>query len=101
MGTGTEQTSGSQAVERSLVIENKYGLHARPATQFVETASRFNCEVTILKDGEEVNGKSIMGLMMLGAEMGSKLTVRCSGSDDALACLDSLLALVDSKFGEE
>ena len=101
MGTGTEQTSGGQAVERSLVIENKYGLHARPATQFVETASRFNCEVTILKDGEEVNGKSIMGLMMLGAEKGTRLTLRCFGSDDAEECMRSLVALVQGKFGEE
>ena len=89
------------AVEKELVIENKYGLHARPATQFVETASRYNCEVTLLKDGEEVNGKSIMGLMMLGAERGTKLTVRCFGDDDAAECLQNLSRLVESKFGED
>ena len=89
------------AVEKLVVIENKYGLHARPATQFVETASRFNCEVKLLKDGEEVNGKSIMGLMMLGAEKGTQITVRCFGSDDAEECLESLSRLIESKFGEE
>ena len=91
----------SAAAEKVAVIRNKYGLHARPATQFVELASRFNCDVTLLKDGEEVNGKSIMGLMMLGAEMGTELTVRCSGAEDAPQCLESLVALIDSKFGEE
>jgi len=93
--------SDATGLETVLTIENKYGLHARPATQFVETASRFNCEVTILKDGEEVNGKSIMGLMMLGAEKGTRLTLRCFGSDDAEECMRSLVALVQGKFGEE
>jgi len=89
------------AVEKNLTIENKYGLHARPATQFVETASRFNCEVLLLKEGEEVNGKSIMGLMMLGAEKGTRLTLRCFGAEDAEECLANLARLVESKFGEE
>ena len=93
--------SDNGSVEKVLVIENKYGLHARPATQFVETASRYNCEVVLLKDGEEVNGKSIMGLMMLGAEKGTKFTVRCFGSDDADECLQSLSKLIENKFGEE
>ena len=93
--------SDNGTVERSITIENKYGLHARPATQFVETASRYTCEVLLLKDGEEVNGKSIMGLMMLGAEKGTQLTLRCFGADDAAECLDSLSKLVEGKFGEE
>jgi len=88
-------------VEKALVVENKYGLHARPATRFVEAASRFNCEVVLLKDGEEVNGKSIMGLMMLGAEKGAELTIRCFGADDAEECLQALIRLIESKFGEE
>ncbi len=88
-------------VEKTLTIENKYGLHARPATQFVETASRFTCEVLLLKDGEEVNGKSIMGLMMLGAEKGTRLTLRCFGAEDAEECLENLTQLVEGKFGEE
>jgi phosphocarrier protein HPr len=90
-----------EAVEKVATIKNKYGLHARPATQFVELASRYNCDVVLLKDGEEVNGKSIMGLMMLGAEMGTQLTLRCFGADDASECVDSLVALINSKFGEE
>ncbi len=93
--------SDNGSVEKVLVIENKYGLHARPATQFVETASRYNCEVVLLKDGEEVNGKSIMGLMMLGAEKGTQFTVRCFGDDDADECLQSLAKLIENKFGEE
>ncbi len=93
--------SDGAPVEKVAVIKNKYGLHARPATQFVELASRFNCDVVLLKDGEEVNGKSIMGLMMLGAEMGTQLTLRCFGAEDAPQCVDSLVALIDSKFGEE
>jgi phosphocarrier protein HPr len=93
--------SGTEQVEKIVVICNKYGLHARPATQFVELASRFNCDVVLLKDGEEVNGKSIMGLMMLGAEMGTSLTLRCSGAEDAPECISSLAALDNSKFGEE
>jgi phosphocarrier protein HPr len=88
-------------VEKVAVIRNKYGLHARPATQFVELASHYNCDVVLLKDGVEVNGKSIMGLMMLGAEMGTQLTLRCFGAEDAPECVDSLVALIDSKFGEE
>ncbi len=93
--------SDNGTVEKLLTIENKYGLHARPATQFVEAASRYSCEVLLLKGGEEVNGKSIMGLMMLGAEKGTELTLRCFGAEDAQECLDSLAKLVESKFGEE
>ncbi len=93
--------SDATAVEKVATIKNKYGLHARPATQFVELASRFNCDVVLLKNGEEVNGKSIMGLMMLGAEQGTELTLRCFGAEDAPQCIDSLVALIDSKFGEE
>ena len=88
-------------IEKVVTIRNKYGLHARPATQFVELASRFTCDVVLLKDGEEVNGKSIMGLMMLGAEMGTQLTVRCFGADDAPECIEKLGTLVEGKFGEE
>jgi phosphocarrier protein len=88
-------------VETTVTIVNKYGLHARPATQFVEIASRYNCEVLLLRDGEEVNGKSIMGLMMLGAEKGTEIRLRCYGADDAEECMKSLVTLVAGKFGEE
>ena len=66
---------------KELTVVNKLGIHARPASLFVKTASRFACEVHVEKDGEKVNGKSIMGLMMLAAGPGSKLTVQASGAD--------------------
>ena len=66
----------SESMEREVEIRNKYGLHARPATQFVEMANQYPCEVVLVKDGEEVNGKSVMGLMMLGAECGARFRIR-------------------------
>jgi phosphocarrier protein HPr len=93
--------SDTAVFEKGLTITNKYGLHARPSTQFVELANSFECEVVLLKDGEEVNGKNIMGLMMLGAEQGTELTLRCFGSADAEDCLAGLSQLVESKFGED
>ena len=78
---------------REFTISNKLGIHARPAAQFVKTASRFEAEIRVVKDGEEVDGKSIMGLMMLAAGHGSVLTIEAEGSDagDALAALESLI----------
>ena len=81
-------------------IVNSLGLHARPAAEFVKTAGRFSAEVAVVKDGVEVNGKSIMGMLMLAAECGSSLTIRVSG-DDGEAALDALAALIASGFGEE
>ncbi len=85
--------------EREVRIENRNGLHARPAAEIVKTASRFRCEVTIRRDDMEVNGKSIMGVMLLAAEYGSTLSLRASG-EDAEAAVDALAALVRSRFGE-
>ena len=85
---------------RELTILNKLGIHARPAAQFVKTASRFQCEVRVEKDGEEVDGKSIMGLMMLAAGHGSVIMVSADGADAAQA-LDALADLVARKFEEE
>jgi len=76
---------------------NKEGLHARPAAMFVKTSNRFDCEVWVSKDGEQVNGKSIMGVMMLAAEHGSVIQVTAEG-EDAGAALDALQELVDSGF---
>ena len=90
----------SESMEREVEIRNKYGLHARPATQFVEMANQYPCEVVLVKDGEEVNGKSVMGLMMLGAECGARFRIRCTG-ESAAECVEKLAGLVDSKFGEE
>src|SRR5215467_4471307 len=85
---------------KDLVVANKLGIHARPAAMFVKTANRFSCEIFVEKDGEKVNGKSIMGLMMLAAGPGSKLTVHAHGHDAAQA-LAELETLVRSKFNEE
>ena len=87
-------------IEKRLVILNKLGLHARPAALFVQTASRFNAEVTICKDGVEVNGKSIMGVMMLGAECGSEVILRAEGKDEEALC-QALTDLLEDKFHED
>jgi phosphocarrier protein HPr len=71
----------AQKIEKELTIVNRLGLHARPAAMFVRIASRHRAEIWVSKEGEEVNGKSIMGLMMLAAGQGSKLRIRCDGPD--------------------
>lgn len=85
---------------RELTIANKLGIHARPAALFVKTANRFACEIFVEKDGEKINGKSIMGLMMLAAGPGSKLTLHVRGAD-ANNAIAELEALVKRKFDEE
>jgi phosphocarrier protein HPr len=85
--------------ERSVQILNKNGLHARPAAEIVKVSARFQSDVTIIRDGTEVNGKSIMGVMMLAAECGSTLILRAEG-DDADAALEALAGLILNKFGE-
>jgi phosphocarrier protein len=92
--------AGENRLSRELVILNRYGLHARPAAMFVKTSNRFKAEVWVEKDGEEVNGKSIMGLMMLAAGHGSKITVSAAGSD-AGKFLDEIEQLVGSRFNED
>jgi phosphocarrier protein len=86
--------------ERSVVIENKYGLHARPAAEFVKAAHGYECEIWVRKDDLEVNGKSIMGMMMLAAERGAEIVIRASGPD-AEKAVDQLAELVSKRFGEE
>lgn len=85
--------------ERNVQIVNKHGLHARPAAEMVKAASRFKSDITISRDDLEVNGKSIMGVMMLAAEYGATITLRALGPD-ADDALDSLAVLVASRFGE-
>ena len=85
--------------ERSVQIVNKHGLHARPAAEMVKAASKFKCDITISRDDLEVNGKSIMGVMMLAAEYGATITLKANGAD-ADEALDALTALVASRFGE-
>ena len=85
---------------KELVVANKLGVHARPAAMFVKTANRFDCDIFVEKDGEKVNGKSIMGLMMLAAGPGSKLQVFATGHD-ATQALNELEALLKRKFDED
>jgi len=85
--------------ERSVQILNKNGLHARPAAEIVKAAANFQSEITIVRDDLEVNGKSIMGVMMLAAECGSTLTLRAHGPD-ADDAVNRLATIIASKFGE-
>lgn len=87
-------------VERDLAIVNKLGLHARAASKFVQTASNFDADVRVAKDGREVSGKSIMGVMMLAAARGSRIRLSADGAD-AEAALNALEALVRDRFGEK
>ncbi len=85
--------------ERSVQITNRNGLHARPAAEIVKAASKFKSEITIVRDELEVNGKSIMGVMMLAAEFGSTLALRADGPD-AEEALETIATLITSRFGE-
>jgi phosphocarrier protein HPr len=91
--------SGEERVEREVQVVNRAGMHARPAAEFVKVAGRFSADITVEKDGLEVNGKSIMGVLMLAAEQGSRLRLTAQGSD-ALQALEALVALVDGGFEE-
>jgi len=86
--------------EGTFEIVNELGLHARAATKFVQTANRYKCDVAVEKDGQNVNGKSIMGVLMLVASKGTLIKVTAHG-DDAQACVDALGELVRGRFGEE
>lgn len=86
--------------KKELTILNKLGIHARPAAQFVKTANRFQADIFVEKDGEEVDGKSIMGLMMLAAGHGSIITVTSEG-EDADAALAAIEELIARKFEED
>ena len=86
-------------LEKQLVIKNKFGLHARPAAVLVQTAAKFKSKIKIIKDTQEVDGKSIMGLMTLAASAGSTITLVADGEDETLA-LQTLEHLIESGFGE-
>lgn len=85
---------------KELTVQNKLGIHARPAAMFVKTANRFAADIFVEKDGETVNGKSIMGLMMLAAGPGSRLTVHAEGPD-ATQAISELESLLKRKFDED
>ena len=86
-------------VERSVQVANRNGLHARPAAEIVKAAAKFKSDITIVRDDLEVNGKSIMGVMMLAAECGSWLLLRARGLDEE-AAVSAIASLIESKFGE-
>ena len=90
----------AKKLTKELTVQNKLGIHARPAAMFVKTASRFTCEIMVEKDGETVNGKSIMGLMMLAAGPGSKLSLHANGTD-AQEAITEIEALLQRKFDED
>ena len=100
MGLLNRKSNGGDKVEKEITIVNRLGMHARPAAMFVRIASRFRSEVWVEKEGEQINGKSIMGLMMLAAGQGSKLMIRCQGPDADRALLE-LEQLIANKFNEE
>lgn len=87
-------------ITKKITVLNKLGIHARPAAQFVRVASRFKADVTVEKDDESVDGKSIMGLMMLAVGCGAEITVHADGADEQ-ETIDALEKLVEGKFGEE
>jgi phosphocarrier protein len=94
------RTSAAQKIEKEVTIVNRLGLHARPAAMFVRIASRHRAEIWVAKEGEEINGKSIMGLMMLAAGQGSKLRIRCDGPD-ADTAMEELEELIKAGFNED
>ena len=90
-----------QKIEKEITVINRLGLHARPAAMFVRIASRYDrCEIWVEKEGEQINGKSIMGLMMLAAGQGSKLLIRCEGSD-ADKAMEEIEDLINRRFNED
>ena len=98
--SNVKKSGAKSALQREFVVLNKLGIHARPAAMFVKTANRFTCDIFVEKDGEKVNGKSIMGLMMLAAGPGSTVTVSAHGHD-ATQALAEIEALIQRKFDEE
>ena len=92
--------SGSTKVQKEVTILNKLGLHARPAAMFVRAANKHRAEIWVEKGGEQVNGKSIMGLMMLAAGQGSKLRITCEGPD-AESAIQEIEELIQRRFDED
>jgi phosphocarrier protein len=86
--------------ERPVTVINKLGLHARAAAKFVTAASAFSSNVDISRNGQSVNGKSIMGVMMLAASRGTELIIMTQG-DDEVEAADSLVSLIENRFGEQ
>lgn len=100
MSTRPGAAAGAAALERTLVIVNRRGLHARAAAKFVALAGRYECEIEVARDGESVSGRSIMGLMLLAASAGRAIRLSARGPD-AEAALDALAGLVERGFDED
>jgi len=92
--------SKSQKIEKTLAIQNQLGLHARAAAELVKVTSEYRSEITLHKNGLQVNGKSIMGIMMLAASKGSKVKVSVDGPD-AKECMEAVEKIFKDKFGED
>ena len=90
----------SEEVTRTVTVVNRLGIHARAAAKFVTLASRVDAEIQVRNSRRAVNGKSIMGVLLLVAAQGTEITIHCDGSDAKL-CLQALTELVDDKFGED
>jgi len=86
-------------IEKEIIVQNRAGLHTRPAASLVKLTSKFKSEISLIRDGFVINGKSIIGVMTLAAEMGCKLQVIADGEDEELA-IQEISQLFDSKFGE-
>ncbi len=86
-------------IEKECTVRNKMGLHARPAALIVQTANKFPCDVTLMKDGQNVNGKSIMGVLMLAAAQGTTVTVKTEG-EQAQQCSEAIAELFEKGFNE-
>ncbi len=99
MKSRLSESPKEETIEKKLVIKNKLGLHARPAALFVQATSKFNCDIFVRKGKQKVNGKSIMGLMMLAAGQGTSLTVEAIGPD-AKRAIQELEKLINNNFGE-
>ena len=93
-------TAAKPTSTKEMTVLNRLGLHARPSAMFVKTCTRFKCDVWVEKNGEQVNGKSIMGLMMLAAGLGSKLKITCEGADAEKALVE-IEAIILRKFDED
>ncbi len=87
-------------MRKEFIVKNKVGLHARPAALFVQTAKGFSSEITVEKDGNKVNAKSILGVLSLGAEKGSKIIIEINGEDEKEA-MEAFEKLIEDNFGEE
>ena len=95
-----ENPESSRKIEKILTVQNKLGLHARAAAELVKVTSEFRSEITLNKDGLQVNGKSIMGIIMLAASKGSKVKVTVEGPD-AEECMEAVEKIFNDKFGED